>query len=166
MKKRGAKFNTNRCEINPLFALAIEGRNALGTMERAAVAALLEHRATREDIGVVGSMMQVAIRAVRITHKETPDLYEPGALAEAQRIAMRAILAVRAAIHRFDSTGVYGLDAAGRQHVIAADELIADARKPNRITRRVWLLAYRQNLASRGNLTIPETLEGIDQCTL
>lgn len=166
MKKRGAKFNTDRCTVNPLFALGIESRNALGVMERAAVAALLEHRATLEDVNVVRSMLQVAIRAVRITHKETPDLYEPGALAEAQRLVMRGALAVRAARQRFDSTGVYGLDSTDRRHVIEADELIADCRRPGRITRRVWLLAYRQNLADRGGISVPETLEGIDQCTL
>ena len=166
MKKRGARFNTNSCAINPLFALGIESRNALGTMERASVAALLEHRATAEDVNTVKSMMQVAIRAVRITHKETPDLYEPGALAEAQRVFMRAALAVRAAAKRFDATGVYGLDGTGRAHVIEADQLIADSRKPGRITRRVWLIAYRQNLADRAGIPIPETLEGIDQCTL
>jgi hypothetical protein len=166
MKKKGAKFNRDRCTINPLFALGIESRNALGTMERAAVAALLEHRATPEDVGLITAMLQSSIRAVRLTHKETPDEHEPGVLDEAQRVIMRAALAVRAARQRFDKTGTYGLDSAGRAHVIEADELIADCRKPGRITRRVWLLAHRQNLADRAGIPIPETLEGIDQCTL
>lgn len=109
---------------------------------------------------------QMSIRAVRITHKGTPDLYEPGALADAQRLFMRALNAVLGAARRYDATGVYGLDADGRAQVIEADQLIADSRKPGRITRRVRLLAYRQNLAGTPAITIPDTPEGIDQCTL
>lgn len=166
MRKQGAKFKTTRCLQNPCFALPQEGRNQLEVRERAAVDALLEHRADKDDIGTLTTMFQTAIRAIRISHAEAAHLFEPGALAEAQRVVMRAAHGLLSAEQRHDRTGVYGLDAIGRQHIIEADQLIGDCRKPGRITRRVWLLAFRESMRVRSGLRIPQTLEEIDQCTL
>ena len=166
MKKQGARFNTDRNLQNPCFALLAEGRNALAVNERTSIDALLEHRASADDVGTLKTMFETAIRAIRISHKEAAYLYEPGSLAEAQRIVMRAASALHAAERRMDTAGVYGLDAAGRQHIIAADQTIADCRKPGRITRRVWLLAFRESIRNRAGILIPPTEEAIELCTL
>ena len=166
MKKRGARFNRDVCTVNPCFSLGDSSRIALAVQERLAFDALLQHRAQAEDIEVIAATLETAIRAVRMTHKEAPHLFEPGGLAETQRVLMRAAHAMLKARQRFDKTGVYGLDGPGRLHITEADELIAHTRKPGTITRRTWLLAHRQNLATRDGIPIARTIEDIDTCTI
>lgn len=142
--------------INPLFALSAEARNVMGTSERLAMDALLEHRATDSDCAQVMTVIEASIRAIRKSLEvvdEMPHL-DPEALRAALRVFSRAGWSIYRARERFEATGVYGLDAADRGALIQIDGLVGEMRKPNVIFRRIWMAALRESWQSRTGVTL------------
>lgn len=143
--------------INPMFALDVAARNTLATQERKAYDALLEHRATLDDVTQIETVCETSIRAIQIAKKEASAHLDQSALDDALKVIYRGAYAMRHSRQRHAETGVYGLDAADRQALIELDDLIAEMRKPGVITRRVWLKALRGSLTGQG-VRIPDPM--------
>lgn len=141
---------------NPLFALTSEARNVMGTSERRAMDALLEHRATDSDCSQIMTLIEASLRALRKTMKlahQMPHL-DPEALQAADRVLSRAGWAIYRARERWEQTGVYGLDAADRSALIEADTLVGHMRQPNVIQRKTWMAALREAAHDKQGVTL------------
>lgn len=149
MKKRGRTFKRNVCAINPLFAMDATCRNLLATSERVAMDALLEHRATPDNMAEIETLIETSIRAATMARTQCPHL-EPASLDRALATFHRAAWSLRHAKGRHKATGVYGLDAADRAALIEADQLVGEMRAPGMILRKTWLLAFRASVAGSG----------------
>lgn len=136
--------------INPLFALSVRSRNTLATTERQSLDALLQHRATADNVAELETVMESTIRAIGVTQKQSLPHLDPSGLADALRVFQRAAWALRRAKQRHAQAGVYGLDAADRAALIHADELVGEMRKPGVILRKTWMAALRESCSSRG----------------
>ena len=150
MRKRGASFRRNTCFINPLFSLDAEAANCMAITERIAMDALLDHKATPDNIGQIETLIETCIRAVKIAKRDALPHLDPASLDEALEAFHEAGRALRRAKIRHDKTGVYGLDAADRAAMIQADSLVGEMRKPNVIMRKTWLKAFRESLNGSG----------------
>lgn len=142
--------------INPLFALSAEARNAMGTGERRAMDALLEHRATDDDCCQIMTLIEASIRAIRKTLERADEMaqLDPEALRDALRVFNRAGWSIYRARERFEASGVYGLDAADRTALIQADGLVGQMRQPNVILRKTWMAALRESALDRKGVTL------------
>lgn len=136
--------------VNPLFALDIHARNRLATTERAAFDALLEHRATADNIGELETLIETAIRAIGITQRENLPHLDASGLADALKVFHRAAWSIKRAKARHQDNGVYGLDSGDRTALIQADHLVAEMRQPGVILRKTWLAAFRESYAGKG----------------
>ena len=154
MRKRGKRFERNVCGVNPMFALNAECRNALAVPERRAMDALLEHRATDDDIECIETLIEASIRAVRISIETSSHLVH-AQLETALAALYSAALGLRNSKARKAAVGVYGLDAADREALIALDGLVMQMRKPGVILRKTWLAAFRGAMSKQG-VVIPK----------
>lgn len=136
--------------VNPMFALDVHARNRLAITERAAFDALLEHRATDDNIGELETLIETAIRAIGITQRENLPHLDASGLSEALRVFHRAAWSLKRAKARHQETGVYGLDAGDRGALIQADHLVAEMRQPGVILRKTWLAAFRESYSGKG----------------
>lgn len=150
MRKQGARFRRNTVTINPLFALNTACRNRLAATERVAMDALLEHRATADNVGEIETLIEASIRAIQIAQREGYPHLDADGLAQALHAFYRAAHAIKHAKARHAASGVYGLDAADRAALIEADQLVAELRKPGVLLCKTWLMAFREAYAGSG----------------
>lgn len=155
MRKAGKRFARNTCTINPMFALSTAASNMLSKTERVAMDALLEHRATADNVAEISSLIEASIRAIGIARNEGHQHLDPEALEAALKVFNRAAWALRHARARHQTTGVYGLDSSDRAALIQADELVGQMRKPRALQRRIWLLAFKQAYSGHGITLMP-----------
>lgn len=152
--RKPQRQGTKVIPINPLFAMDAHCRNKLATVERRAMDALLEHRATKDDIEQIETLIEAAIRAVRMAKVDNLEHLDTEALDAALATFNRAAWAMKHANARHKEVGVYGLSASDREAVIQADQLVAEMRKPGVITRKTWLNAFRESAKGHG-VSIP-----------
>lgn len=142
--------------IPPAFSASLEARVRMATRERAAFDALLEHRASLQDLGVLECLVECAIRAVRHARKLAYCKHlDPDHLTQCERVMQRAGHALHRAKDRHERTGVYGLDALDRQCLIEADQWYGAMNERGAIPRAVWLMAYRDAVQKRGSVVLP-----------
>lgn len=150
MRKQGARYRRNTVTVNPLFALNTASRNRLASTERVAMDALLEHRATADNVGEIETLVEASIRALRIAQREGFTHLDAEGIEQALMVFYRAAHAIKAARERHAKVGVYGLSFAGRAALIEADQLVAELRRPGVLLRKTWLMAFREAYSGRG----------------
>lgn len=136
--------------MNPMFSLSVAARNRMAVLERQAFDALLEHRATADDVGQLETLVETAIRAICITRREDMVHLDDSSLDEALKVFHRAAWSIKRAKVRQAQTGVYGLDAADRAALMHADQLVAEMRQPGVILRKTWMTALRESYFGNG----------------
>lgn len=140
----------------PAFAMAGDAKVRMGVRERNAVDALLAHRATEQDIGVIESLIEASVRAIKKARKLSYCSHlDADQLAECERVMYRAAHAVRHAKDRHAATGTYGLDALDRACIVAMDEWYGAMTERGAIPRAVWLMAYRDGATNNGRVVVP-----------
>lgn len=150
-------FRDNRWALvsPPTFAMQQEAKNRMATLERKAVDALLEHRATEEDIGRLEQMAECGIRAIRKARKLPHCRHlDQDQLGEAERAMQRGAHAIHRAVERQKATGVYGLDALDRQCIQDFDAWYGAMTERGAIPRAVWIGALADQLHKRGRVVL------------
>lgn len=137
------------------FALPAEKAIKLAMPEAEAFDALLAHKATPQQFGIVECICEVGIRAIRKA-KDAPHCrhLDPEALEQALRDFERAGHALKRAKDRHDRTGVYGLDAVDRQCLIELRDWNAALNSPGHIPRAIWFAALRDGAFHRGGVKL------------
>lgn len=146
--------------VNPLFAMDAVCRNRLATSERRSFAALLDHCATASNVAEIETLIETAIRSIRMA-KNLPQIDQDGA-DQAVKVFFRAAWSLRRAKARHADTGVYGLDAADREALVRAEALIAEMRRPGVVTRKTWLAAFRDSYTGRGGKVVVPAFEELE----
>lgn len=116
----------------------------MDTWERKAIDALMEHKATDDDIGCIEAMLEAAIRACMLTIEQGLPHLDEKQLRDCIEVFMEAARAIKMAGLRKEQTGVYGLNGPERTAIYDAHELVGQMRKPGIILRRTWMQALRQ----------------------
>lgn len=140
----------------PALQMDVSAKVQMAARERLAVDALLAHKATADEVGVLESMTECAIRAIRHARKLSYCRHlDADLLAHCERVLFRAGHALLRAKSRHAATGVYGLDATDRQCVVELDEWHGAMTARGAIPRAVWLMAYRDGVQRRGSVVLP-----------
>lgn len=140
----------------PAFAMNVDAKVRMAVRERNAIDALLQHKATEQDLQVLEALAECSVRAIRHARKLAYCRHlDPDQLAQCERVMFRLAHALRRAAGRKEATGVYGLDAVDRQCVIEADQWCGAMTERGAIPRAVWLMAYRDGAQNRGRVVVP-----------
>lgn len=138
------------------FALPVGKAIKLALPESEAFDALLAHKATDEQFGIIECVCEVGVRAI-IKARKAPHCRHLTAdgLTAALRDFHRGGHALKRAQARRQSAGVYGLDAEDRQCIIEMREWHGLLNTPGNIPRAIWFAALRDSALQKAPIVLP-----------